>query len=372
VLERFAGNLNFGTTYLATGQNYPDALAGSALAPKTLSPIILTAAVPEQPTADIINTKFTYINQLRVLGGEGVVSSAAYQALMPVIISINSIESTVNAGQSYSLPAVVNATYSNNGVKQVAAAWNPSVVNTSVPGTYTFQGTVDGYANKVVLTLTVNQAPQILKHSLMGEPEVTAAQMAKFLLKTEPNPKINTTALELAQMFLDEGRKEGIRGDLAFCQSIHETGWFQFNGSAMWEWNNYAGLGVTGARFIDGQVVEEPFTEGVTVLKNTDDKWVGIRFATPALGIRAQIQHLKAYASSQALRQPLVDPRYSILAEYDRLGTAPNLEDLAGKWAVPGYKPSLYSSLEEAMLNNDTYGQNIYKIFEDLKAVQIP
>ena len=51
----------------------------------------------------------------------------------------------------------------------------------------------------------------------------------------------NITAL--AQIFIDEGRVEGVRGDIAFVQSILETGWFSFAGSQIPpDANNFAGI----------------------------------------------------------------------------------------------------------------------------------
>ncbi len=50
------------------------------------------------------------------------------------------------------------------------------------------------------------------------------------------------------------------------------------------------------------------------------------------IGLRAQVQHLKAYASCDPLVNDCVDPRFS----YVTRGCAPCLADLNGKWAVPG------------------------------------
>ena len=50
------------------------------------------------------------------------------------------------------------------------------------------------------------------------------------------------------------------------------------------------------------------------------------------MGIRAQVQHLKAYASTEPLRQPLVDPRFDLVER----GSAVTLQQLDGRWAVPG------------------------------------
>ena len=102
--------------------------------------------------------------------------------------------------------------------------------------------------------------------------------MAAFLLSKNSAPKLNgVNAEQLAQLYISEGEAEGVRGDLAFCQSCLETGNFTFQGSAVTlDQNNFAGIGVT------------------------QNGMKGNSWATPQLGIRAQIQHLKAYANNEA------------------------------------------------------------------------
>ncbi len=165
---------------------------------------------------------------------------------------------------------------------------------------------------------------------IMGSSIATAEQL-KALLSS-----VNLQAagyMHLADSFLEEGEKEGVRGDGAFCQSLIETGYFKFGGDVEPEQHNYAGLGATG---------------GVPGLYFPDDR----------TGIRAQIQHLKAYASAGALCQECVDPRY----KYVKKGCAPTFEQLSGKWAVPGY--SGYPSLEAARQARDSYGDHIVQLLE--------
>ena len=47
----------------------------------------------------------------------------------------------------------------------------------------------------------------------------------------------------LAQVFIDDGKREGVRGDMAFVQSQLETGWMHFAGSQIPpDAYNYAGI----------------------------------------------------------------------------------------------------------------------------------
>lgn len=179
--------------------------------------------------------------------------------------------------------------------------------------------------------------------NIIGKSECTASQMAQYLIAKNPNAK--PWALEYAKLYLEEGEDEGVRGDGAWIQSCKETGNFKFDsGTAVtFDQNNFCGLGVT--------------KKGMK----------GHSFDTPRLGIRAQIQHLKAYATTTPLKNTCIDPRY----KYVTKGCAPRFEDLAGKWAVPGYNTSLASSLEDAMAKGIGYGFDIIAGINTMKNIVV-
>lgn len=169
---------------------------------------------------------------------------------------------------------------------------------------------------------------------IMGSSAATAEQLNEHLLSVNPRA---TGYLHLAAIFLDEGAKEGVRGDGAFCQTLIETGYFKFGGDVQPGQHNFAGLGATG---------------GVP----------GLTFADDRTGIRAQIQHLKAYATTEPLTQTCVDPRY----KYVTKGCAQTFENLSGKWAVPGY--SGYADLAAARAAKDSYGDHIVQLINSIVA----
>jgi len=130
---------------------------------------------------------------------------------------------------------------------------------------------------------------------IMGNAVATAEQMRAYI--KAKNPKAAQSVLDMVPLYLSEGSAEGVRGDIAFAQSCLETGNFGFSGSAVTlDQNNFCGMGVT--------------SNGVK----------GNSFNTPQLGIRAQVQHLKAYASRDALKNACIDPRFKYVtrgcAEY--------------------------------------------------------
>lgn len=132
---------------------------------------------------------------------------------------------------------------------------------------------------------------------IMGKAVATVKQMREYI--KAKNPAVAQLVLDMIPLYLSEGEAEGVRGDVAFAQSCLETGNFGFSGSAVTlEQNNFCGMGVT-----------------VNGLK-------GNSFDTAQSGIRAQIQHLKAYADTVKLVNELVDPRF----KYVIRGSAPYVE----------------------------------------------
>jgi hypothetical protein len=164
--------------------------------------------------------------------------------------------------------------------------------------------------------------PPTAKTLIMGVVECTAEQLNAYAKSKNPN------APEYGAFFIEEGNAEGVRGDIAFCQSCHETGFFKFGGDVFASQNNFCGLGAVGG--------------GAK----------GASFATPRDGIRAQIQHLKAYACKEPLKQACIDPRFSLVTR----GIAPNWEDLNGRWAVPG----------------NGYGENIVNMWNTVRTLIVP
>lgn len=175
---------------------------------------------------------------------------------------------------------------------------------------------------------------------IMGTAAATAAQMESYIKKA--NPSVAQSVIDMIPLYLSEGKAEGVRGDIAFAQSCLETGNFGFSGSAVTlDQNNFCGMGVT--------------SNGMK----------GNSFATPQLGIRAQIQHLKAYASTAALVNACIDPRFS----YVTRGVAPYVEWLGSKenpkgvgWATgAGYGGKILAILKK-IVGTSAPAANLYRV----------
>jgi len=137
--------------------------------------------------------------------------------------------------------------------------------------------------------------------SIMGESALTGAQLAQWFQTRQPQPggvySATVPVATLAQIFVEEGAAEGVRGDLAFVQGIVETAWYRFSGSVPAWKNNFAGIGAT------------------------DTNPAPAAFADAGTGARAQIQHLRAYADPTAttcappvLANACVDPRFHLVS----------------------------------------------------------
>jgi peptidoglycan hydrolase CwlO-like protein len=153
---------------------------------------------------------------------------------------------------------------------------------------------------------------------VIGPNTLTADQMVAWFNSQGYRPRLsNTSVPELAQMYLEEGGAEGVRGDFAFAQAVVETGGF-----AAADDNNYSGLG-----WCDGCAR-------------------GIVFPTPRDGIRGQVQLLLNYADSGSraanLHNPLSPYVWRSEAAFDSYfakGWAPTWSDMGhGNWATdPNY-----------------------------------
>jgi hypothetical protein len=148
-------------------------------------------------------------------------------------------------------------------------------------------------------------------HYIMGNGRVDQERLSFFLIQYNPFIELNYV-LTLAGYYIEEAQAEGVNHDIAFSQMCLETGFLSYGGLVTFDMNNFCGLGSTGLPDPDGLPER------------------GLSFPDPQTGVRAHIQHLKAYGTSEPLNQELVDPRY----KYVRLGSSPTIEGLAGTWAT--------------------------------------
>lgn len=169
---------------------------------------------------------------------------------------------------------------------------------------------------------------------IASNPVATAEQMIAYV--KAKNPNVAQSVIDMIPLYLSEGTVEGIAGDIAFAQSCVETGNFAFPQTTCkvsLDQNNFAMMGVTTA----------------------ESK--GESFESPQIGIRAQIQHLKAYANSDALVGECVDPRFKYVVR----GVAPYVEWLGMKENPQG----------RGWASSAGYGRKILDVLKAVRETQV-
>lgn len=176
-------------------------------------------------------------------------------------------------------------------------------------------------------------------YQITGTSSVTVSQMVKYYNKYSsiayPSAAMTKGGAANIETFCkiikEEADAENMKADVVFIQAMLETGYLKFGGDVKISQFNFAGLGATG--------------NGVA----------GNSFKDVRTGIRAQVQHLKAYANKEALKNTCVDVRFS----YVTRGSAPYVEWLGiqenpngGGWAA-----------------SKNYGNDLLGLINKLKAI---
>ncbi len=159
---------------------------------------------------------------------------------------------------------------------------------------------------------------------IMGNGLMDSDELVSYFMDNNPDADEQRVAL-LAGLYISECAFEGVNSDVAFIQMCLETGFLRFTGLVSADMNNFCGLGSVGP----GQP--------------------GHSFADERTGVRAHVQHLKAYGSSDPLNGELVDPRFHYVTPR---GKSPDILGLAGTWAADRlYGDKLLDLLERLYQN---------------------
>ena len=175
-----------------------------------------------------------------------------------------------------------------------------------------FDGANEALANAGRLSNRSDVSPEV-----MGDPVLTPDELVGWYTSEGIVGYVGGVDLPtLAKFYIDEGNAEHVRGDVAFAQSVVETGAFT---SPLTTHNNYAGIGAC------------------------DTCPTGFDFPSPLLGVRAQVQLLHAYADKTVRTTTLANP--AVGSDPDSLGVrgcCRTWNALTGTWATdPNYGPKL-------------------------------
>ena len=198
----------------------------------------------------------------------------------------------------------------NNGVNASTKKDEGNIESKVVEGTYLIEGTT---------SVSVKQMTDYFRQS-------------KYSYPTDIMKKGGASTLEeFCQIYYEEAEKEGIKAEVAFAQAMKETGWLQFKGDVKAEQYNFAGMGATGNHV------------------------TGESFKDVREGVRAQIQHLKAYGSTKNLNQTCVDNRF----KYVKRGCSIYVEWLG----IPN------NPKNKGWAAADGYGVDIVKMVQKMKSL---
>lgn len=255
------------------------------------------------------------------------------------------------SGTPVEKPVILDAALSSDG-KSIHISWNPSQAGVlgyevfrssySKPSVQTKVATLGGtaytdtnivdtevyyYRVRTYTKVTVNGTTRTVygefsdtvstnksDYKIMGSAGVTVKQMVSMYQASGKKYPASVYASKEAadlqtfcQIVYDECAIEGVKPEVIFAQICHETGYLQFGGQVKAEQCNFGGLGAT------------------------DDGALGGTFENVRIGVRAQVQHMKAYASTDPLIQACVDNRFSYITR----GKAEYIQQLGkGNWAT--------------------------------------
>lgn len=364
---RSMGAFSGGKVFIASGIEFADALAVSPLSYGLSAPVFFVSGNGTLPESQLSALKEYGATEIVVLGGTSAVSDAGYQQAVSVAKENGGSVTRLSGANRYETSVQI----ANYAVSSCGFTWDGvAFTSGAAPFDSLGGGVVQGESKSVLLLATEGNLHTMIRAvpsgstitsvkffggtsifsenarkstcsnfgisyssgtPIMGASNVTGAQLAAYYISmvgesTYPSSvyasKGAATIEEFCNILVEEATAEGVRPEVVFAQMIHETGWLRFGGSVKVEQCNFAGLGAVNSNPTDANTFPDVRT-----------------------GLRAQVQHLKAYASTEPLVNECVDVRFNLVSR----GCAPNLEDLNGKWAVPGngYGEKLAATIDD-------------------------
>jgi len=169
----------------------------------------------------------------------------------------------------------------------------------------------DAIADPVAAALSYADGVAEDPFSVLGGSRLGAADLVAVYESSGHTARLTVPLADLAAIFIEEGAAYGVRADLAWAQSLVETGWLYYPdyGQVHWTDNNYAGVGA-----YDGGAH-------------------GFRYPDARTGVRAQMQLLRQYADASPIDESL--GRIVVHAPRSKLGAAASWRVMGnGNWAT--------------------------------------
>ena len=179
----------------------------------------------------------------------------------------------------------------------------------------------------------------------IGQSELTAVQLIAFYTSHDPSTlpyrAAGATLSDLATMFVSEGNRYNVRGDIAFAQSIVETAWFNFPdfGIVRTDNNNFGGIGAC------------------STCGN------GYQFSSALMGVRAQIQLLRNYADPTSRAANLPDAPVPELWGLVPSTAISNFDHFSAKGLAP-----TWNQMGSGMwASSPSYGATVLQVYNEIR-----
>ncbi|EDS06474.1 N-acetylmuramoyl-L-alanine amidase [[Clostridium] scindens ATCC 35704] len=268
-------------------------------------------------------------------------SLGSFDVILNNIVSpsgINKIEVPVWCSSNQSDIKWYKAVKQNDGTYKITVDPMYHNLHSGIYQIHAYITTGNGIMTLAGTTTQLVKAPEL--YTIMGTTTTTVDQMMKYYKSSGVNYPGNElgkggapTLESFCKLYLEEANAEGVRAEVAFAQTMLETGWLKYGGIVKIEQFNFAGIGA-----LDGNSTGNCAT-----------------FPDVRTGIRAQIQHLKAYGSSGALTNSCVDPRFHLV----KRNCAPYVQWLGQKENPQG----------NGWATSERYGYNIMSGIQKLKSL---
>lgn len=241
----------------------------------------------------------------------------------PVLLVDNSIATTISATigtfahDASALYVLGGTAVVSDGVAVTVASAQASAPEAPSP----YSGKLDVNLHEIMGSSGASVASMVSRYNAM------MAELGKSYPADVYTNKGAADITAFCTILVQEAQAEGVREDVLYAQVMHETGWLQFGGDVKADQCNFGGIGATGGGA------------------------AGATFPDVRTGLRAQVQHLKAYASKDALNNLVVDPRFDKVtrgsAPYvEWLGKADNPNGVGWAWPGNGYGSALVSIMD--------------------------
>lgn len=256
------------------------------------------------------------------------------------------VNSTKNTTETNTIKETIENENKDKTVNEVKQEENVNSTEKAVEANTIEEASINENNEKTSVGYSTIVTPETM--TIMGYEEIDVDKAITFIvgLIGEDNIdkiKLNGTSLNFHISNTNKAAKaENVNAYFVLAQQLLETGIFTFeNSSVKPEYYNFAGLGATD---------KDPKPN---------------KFFSNYEGQLAQVQHLKGYATTDALNEECKDQRFSLLA--NKRGTATNAAELSNKWASKAeygkLLANMYNRFHDIEVNSDIVSKYKYKEF---------